>query len=254
MKTRILFLFTLLCAAIASLQSVHAVTITVMNTNDSGAGSLRAALTSANDGDTIDFQAAVTGAVTLTTGQLIVDKSVAISGPGANNLTVDANHASRVFYVSPSTTVTISGLTITNGSFNGNGGGIYNDHATLTVTNSTLSGNSAPASDGGGIYNDNGTITITNSTLSGNSGPASGGGIYNLGTLTVSNSTLSGNSSIDPAPVPTTITDADAVLSLYGGKLPYRVRPNTTNGQQMVNDAATLSNYNSGLLTPGCPP
>jgi hypothetical protein len=36
------------------------------------------------------------------------------------------------------------------------------------------------------------------------------------------------------------------------GKLPYRVKPNTTNGQRMVNDAATLSNYNSGLLTSGC--
>lgn len=199
MKTRILLLFTLLCAAMTSLQGVHAVTITVMNTNDSGAGSLRAALISANDGDTIDFQAAVTGTVTLTTGQLVVDKSVVISGPGANNLTVDANHASRVFYVSPSKTVTISGLTITNGSFNGNGGGIYNDHATLTVTNSTLSGNSA--SVGGAIYNWSGsTLTITNTTFSGNfcSNPSwtHGGGIYNEGaTLKIGNTIFKAGSS-----------------------------------------------------------
>jgi hypothetical protein len=52
--------------------------------------------------------------------------------------------------------------------------------------------------------------------------------------------------------VASTIADADAVLSLQHGKLPYRVKPNTTNGQRMVNDAATLSNYNSGLLTSGC--
>ena len=46
---------------------------------------------------------------------------------------------------------------------------------------------------GGGIYNA-GTLTVTNSTLSGNS-PANsaGGGIYNAGTLTVSNSTFSSN-------------------------------------------------------------
>jgi len=53
-------------------------------------------------------------------------------------------------------------------------------------------------------------------------------------------------------PVTSTIADADAVLSLYTGKLPYRVRPNSTNGQRMVNDAATLESYNKGALTPGC--
>ena len=50
MKTRVpLILITLLCAAIAGLQSVHAATITVMNTNDSGMGSLRQALAIANN-------------------------------------------------------------------------------------------------------------------------------------------------------------------------------------------------------------
>ncbi|HEY0347214.1 MAG TPA: choice-of-anchor Q domain-containing protein, partial [Pyrinomonadaceae bacterium] len=82
------------------------------------------------------------------------------------------------------------------------GGGIRSD-GTLTLTNSTLSGNSVSGSSsnnfGGGIYNA-GTSTITNSTLSGNSisGGGSvnfGGGIYrSSGTLTLTNSTLSGNS------------------------------------------------------------
>jgi hypothetical protein len=58
----------------------------------------------------------------------------------------------------------------------------------------------------------------------------------------------------DPTPVSDTIDDADDVLSLYTGKLPYRVRPNTTNGKMMVNDANTLNSYNNGLLTPGCSP
>ncbi len=56
----------------------------------------------------------------------------------------------------------------------------------------------------------------------------------------------------DGTPVTSTIADADAVLSFYPGKLPYRVRPNTTNGQRMVNDAATLESYDNGALTPGC--
>jgi hypothetical protein len=52
--------------------------------------------------------------------------------------------------------------------------------------------------------------------------------------------------------VSSTITDADAMLSPYSGKLPYHVKPNTTNGQRMVNDAATLESYNNGALTRGC--
>jgi hypothetical protein len=57
---------------------------------------------------------------------------------------------------------------------------------------------------------------------------------------------------VDGTPVTSTITDADAVLSSYGGKLPYRVRTNSTNGQRMVSDAATLESFNKGTLTPGC--
>jgi hypothetical protein len=77
------------------------------------------------------------------------------------------------------------------GSGAGQGGGLYNN-ATLTVSNSTLSGNSA-THYGGGIYNYSGTLTVSNSTLSGNTA-YSGGGIFNYYTLTVSNSTLFGNS------------------------------------------------------------
>ncbi len=58
----------------------HAATITVINTNDSGPGSLRQALVDANDGDTIAF--AVTGTIVLTSGGFVVDKEVTISGPG----------------------------------------------------------------------------------------------------------------------------------------------------------------------------
>ena len=49
---------------------------------------------------------------------------------------------------------------------------------------------------GGGIFN-TGTLTINNSTISGNTAAAlmpTGGGIYNGGTLTINNSTISGNS------------------------------------------------------------
>src|SRR5882724_12966757 len=100
--------------------------ITVTNTNDSGPGSLRQALTDANDGDEITF--AVTGTITLTSGELLVNHSINISGPGSANLAVNGNAKSRVFHLVSSRSVIISGLTITNG----NGGGFYNDHSALT--------------------------------------------------------------------------------------------------------------------------
>src|SRR3954452_8405809 len=61
-------------------------TITVTNTNDSGPGSLRQALADANDGDTINF--AVTGTIGLTSGELVIDKSITIAGPGSDQLTL----------------------------------------------------------------------------------------------------------------------------------------------------------------------
>src|SRR5215469_6558160 len=100
--------------------------ITVINTNDSGPGSLRQALASANDGDTITF--AVTGTIGLTSGELLVNKSITILGPGAGSLAVNGNATYRVFYIGAGNNVTISGLTMTNGYVSGeNGGGIYND-------------------------------------------------------------------------------------------------------------------------------
>ena len=85
--------------------------------------------------------------------------------------------------------------------FGGKGGAIYNS-GTVTISHSTISGNSAYYDDGygpiygfgGGIYN-NGTVTISLSTISGNSADNSGGGIYNnYGTMTISLSTISSNS------------------------------------------------------------
>jgi subtilisin family serine protease/PKD repeat protein len=178
-----------------------ATNITVTSIADSGAGTLRAALASAADGDTIDASG-VTGTILLTSGELLVTNSVTILGPGRANLAVNGNHASRVFHIGSAATVTIANLTITNGFASGvfpanEGGGIYNTGpGTLTVSNCTLSGNSA-GDTGGGIFNDHSTLTVNTTTLSSNSA-SFGGAIYNWGndgsaTLTVSNCTLIGN-------------------------------------------------------------
>ena len=197
----------LFCAVVIQLQ---ASTITVTNTNDSGPGSLRQALTNVNDGDVVNF--AVSGTIALTNGELLVDKSVTISGPGAATLAVDGNFTTRVFHIGPGKTVSISGLTVTNGSAGSQkGGGILNDHAILTMDSCAVR-NSGGFGRGGGIYNDgsagSGTLTILNSTVSRNSASYAGGGIYNdadnggNATLTIMNSTVDGNSAAyDAIPV-----------------------------------------------------
>ena len=157
-QTRILLLIALLSVGAVGLPSLRGATITVANTGDSGAGSFRQALANANDGDTINFHSSLNGQmITLTSGELLVNKSVTVSGPGSNTLAVDANHASRVFYIAAGKDVTISGLTITNGSATPYGGGIYNDHASLTLSSCIVSGSVAFQGIGGGIFNDEGT-------------------------------------------------------------------------------------------------
>jgi len=168
----------------------HATTIVVNNTNDDGLGSLRQGLVSASDGDTIDATG-ISGVITLATGELVVNTSVVINGAGADLLAVDGNAASVVFQISVAKTVTISGLTMRNGQGNFGGGILNGAGGALTITNSTLSGNTAAF--GGGAFN-SGTMTITNSTVSGNTG-GEGAGIYNAGgsVATITDSTFSGN-------------------------------------------------------------
>ena len=205
---RKLFSALAIAGTLLGLPSADAATITVTNNRDSGPGSLRQALADARNEDIISFDPSLNGqTITLTSGELVVNRILSINGPGPRSLAIDANHASRVFHVTSGASVGISGLSIINGSASGlYGGGIYNDHALLDVINCTLSGNSAnaPNGAGGGIYNDasygTATLWVSNCTLSGNSAVNGyGGGICNEGyngsaTLTVLNSTVSRNS------------------------------------------------------------
>ena len=67
-------------------------TLTVANTNDSGSGSLRAAIDSAGPGDTIVFALTYPAVISLTSGSLTINTHLTLAGPGASSLTVDASN------------------------------------------------------------------------------------------------------------------------------------------------------------------
>ena len=144
------------------------------STADSGAGSLRAAIAAASNGDTIQFDAALNGqTITLTSGELVIDKNITIAGPGPSLLAVsrDSNSMAtfRIFHVTPGHTSTIEGLTISGNHANPPGGGVFNE-ATLTINNCRLDHNFSEG-NGGGILN-GGTLTIRNSSVSGSAAGA----------------------------------------------------------------------------------
>jgi predicted outer membrane repeat protein len=171
--------------------------------------------------DTITF--GVTGTITSTVIPIDITDDLTLAGPGAANLTLTDNvlpptsHILRLLRVANGITLNVQDLTVADAS------GISNS-GTVTVTNSTFSGNDIDFSNGGAIeggtvfveqstFLDNSirnaictpgvlcgaggaimadTVTVTNSTFSGNHLTGGGGAIYG-GTVTVTNSTFSGN-------------------------------------------------------------
>jgi hypothetical protein len=218
-----------------------AATLTVSTIADSAVHSgtsLRDAIANANPGDTIQFQAGLSGAIDLSTsesgqGTLTLAKDVTIDGTGAS-ITIEGGSTkgsstnAQPFIINSGVIVALTHLTISNGFNSGlEGGGIYNHGGTLTVSDCTLSGNSVSHGIGGGIDN-RGSLTVDNCTFSGNSA-AIGGGIDNEAGATVRNSTFSGNSAGGPAEA------ADG-----GGGI-------CNNGVLTVSNCAFLSNSAVGL-------
>jgi hypothetical protein len=232
-----------------SLSLVLRVPYVVTTTADSGSGSLRSAIVA---GNTITFDpnvfppAGLPQTITLLTALPILNSNISIAGPGKGVLTVQRSMTSGtpefgIFSISNGTefrpTVTLSGMTITNGiAFrgggiasnranlivndclitgnrgNGGGGGIDKQFGTLTVNRCTVSANFAGDTSnsnplfgpGGGVANLEGTATLNNCTLSGNTTNYVGGGLYSQGgalstTVTLINCTISGNSAIGTA-------------------------------------------------------
>jgi hypothetical protein len=189
------------------------VTVTSTSDNPSDTGSLRYALNNATPGEVIDFAANVRTidlSNTLNAAGLTIGVNLSITNDqGVGPVTIDGGgHFTDFTVIGAAVTASLSGLTIAGGTGGGGGGGIAIYSGTVTVSNTTISNNSAspgPSGNdvgGGGILN-YGTLRVSNGIFSDNSAHgnlAAGGGIFNAGTLSVSNSTFSANLVFSGAP------------------------------------------------------
>jgi hypothetical protein len=185
-------------------------TFTVTNLADSGTGSLREAVSFANansGADEIVFS--VQGSIGLTSGELEVTDSLTIAGPGQDELTIDAQHESRLIHFNaPTGDLSLSGLRLVNGqttddaiAFNDtsqNGGGIhFASSGVLSLTDSSVRNSRTLGSqvDGGGIFIESGDLALIDSSVSDNfSLLGKGGGIHSgTGSITLTDSSVSRN-------------------------------------------------------------
>ena len=200
------------------LPSRPAGTVAVTSCDDAGPGTLRDVLTNAVSGDVVDLSGLSCSAISLTTGAITTTADdVTLHGPGASALAIDAGQASGIVNHYGTGTITIEGLTLTNGHIEGqdfHGGACVLSAANVEVDASTLSNCYAYMGHAyGGAICALGNVTLTNATLSGNTtkghyyyyyypgypnpylinGTSWGGGAYAMGKFTITDSTITHN-------------------------------------------------------------
>ena len=165
-----------------------------------GDNSLREALANAQAGETITFDASLSGeTITLNGAQLTISRSITISS--SVPISVSGNHQSRLFKVIDGANATIAGLTLRDGKptdasdcnyFGDCGGAIYINDSHLTLKDSTIFSNTARS--GGGIANYLGTLIIEDSVMTENGSLTAAGAIMNrFGVVTIINSNIHNN-------------------------------------------------------------
>ena len=208
-------------------------TFTITDLGDAGSGfglegDLRYAINTANANldptNRIVFRAGLTGTITLSQGNLPIKKNLEIDGPGADLLTVSGGLQSGVFNITSDAAaqvVRLADVTIADGTgvvdpFNRiEGGGLYNDHAAVTLIRCVFTGNMLAGNalgEGGAIYNGGGSLELDACTVSGNSAGDStlyanrAGGIFSGGSqpVVLRNVELSGNTGFDGAAIDST--------------------------------------------------
>lgn len=279
LRTKLISAAIVLACAPAAAQSPHAMpeiraghaAIAVSNCDDSGPGSLRAALAVATDGDTVDLNQLSCSAITLTTGALVASHgSITIAGPGSAALSISGSNSDSVLRHASLGVLTVSGLTLMDG-FNSqptyaNGGCLSSLGSTslydVVLTNCHAATRTTQRpwiwARGGAVFTA-GDLTLVRSKVSGstvstavltNPGVGSymyarGGGIYAGGFLTMRESTVSGNTArVGDAPFGGVYCDGGGIFARAG----ISIDSSTINGNSAEVGAglwSSSSNYDA---------
>ena len=233
----------------------RAATYTVMNTNDTGAGSLRQAVMDANvnsGADTILFDSVITGStIDLTGNEIKVTGKLTITGPTdlePSSIVIDGNNNSRIFNTSQS--LTLENLTLSNGFTDFLGGAIYAHNYSnrqLLTLNDTIISNNTSDNMGGGIALGVFDIEINDSIVTSNTsngtifpvggGRKGGGGLYSKGQFStnhiiINDSVFSNNTS--------TVTNYGGGGGIFAGGYV------TINNSSFINNSALGDNSSGG--------
>jgi hypothetical protein len=201
--------------------------------------------------DSITFAASVGATIALATlpnDRLSINDttgSLAILGPGADQLALDGGGQVQIFDVNSE--ATIDGLTLRRGS--AIQGGAIRNTGTLTLRRSVLRESGFVNDNGGGIWN-LGTLTIIESTITDNGVTETGGGIDNRGTLTIVNSTVSGNRSRGPGGGAGIRNSGGGVVTLFNTTITANVSTQEVSGFEsrgggIEHDGASFTIMNS---------
>ena len=241
----VLTIFALMLPAPLLAQSIEPVwpavpnaTLTVLNANDSGAGSLRQAVAAANPGDTIVFTPTLAGQIiALTSGEIAIDKAITIDGAAAPGVAVSGGDLSRVFNAS------IGPLTLNN----------------LIMQHGYVAG------DGGAVFV-NGDVVLSQAAILSSTAEHSGGGLYVAGVATLTNTNLISNTALGPwNPWGSGEKSAgggayfSATVSLSGGRFEHNQAAGvggglfvqqalTLSGTQIISNTAALSGGGAHVL------
>jgi hypothetical protein len=216
-------------------------TLVVTNCDDSGAGSLRDTIASAASGDTVDLSQLTCSTITLTSTNLGVHQNdLMISGPGAASLTIDGGGVLPLLAHYGNGTLSIDGLTLTNGYYYYGGmgyskGGCMASAGNVSINNSVVSNCTIKGHNvtGGAIYTRN-NLTLINSLITHNKSVgidfAGSGGARVHGDLLLQYSTISDNEALG--------TNVYSVAGGFHVNGNMRVQNSTVSGNRAKNFAA----------------
>ncbi|MCG6155926.1 beta strand repeat-containing protein [Rubinisphaera margarita] len=209
-------------------------------------------------GDSISFDSGLAGSTISLTGEIDISEDLTITGT-TPSITLDAGGISRVFDISTADNVSLSNLTLTQGSADTGGAIRVTGGGMLSLNNLVFQANTATGAGGGAIHNIGSDVVITGGSFTGNiaSGASGSGGAINNdsgGTLDITGTSFSSNLAVRAGGAiednsgggitidQSSFTSNDAAVTLVGGPGNGGAIHMTGSGNVTITDSTFMMN------------